>query len=334
MTLRGAISVPRGVEVCLYDGLMGNTQTHASQELTPPAQLRENMLAYFEVDDLESLCFDLGVDYSGLPGDGKAAKVVALLEYFGRTGRVPQLLDRCIQLRPNVDWSVIRAAAVATPSLFRPITPTEDSAGTSKSFLNLPPDKALRIGIVLGAMFVLVLLCGFSGGILASNFVSITLKPVPVQPSAGVQAAGEIAALSSMQPGESTSLDYDNVKATSLADRLLVQPDSPLSEVHMQFLQSGDIGLNIRLKALGNRRVVLGLGVQAQNGKLVVTPQAVALNVLEIPGSTFGWIAVPTSVVGPFITWLQGLLDQAAQYYWFQSIHITQDHMTLQIRKR
>jgi hypothetical protein len=313
---------------------MGNPQTLSSQGLTPPAQLRENMLAYFEVEDLESLCFDLGVDYSALPGDGKAAKVVAMLEYFGRTGRVSQMIDRCAQLRPNVDWSTLRAAAISTPALFRPVSPEESSTSTGKSFLNLPPDRALRLGMIAGALLVLVLLCGFSGGVLASNFVSITLKPVPVSPTAGSAAVSEISALPMMESGETVQLAYDDVKATSLADNLLVQPDSPVSEVHMQFLESGDIGLNVRLKALGNRRVVLGLDVRAENGRLIVTPKSVSLNVLEVPGSTFGWVAVPTSLVNPFISWLQSQLDQAAQTYWFQSIHIARDHMTVVLRKR
>ena len=313
---------------------MGNPQTLSSQGLTLPAQLRENVLAYFEVEDLESLCFDLGVDYSALPGDGKAAKVVAMLEYFGRTGRVSQMIDRCAQLRPNVDWSTLRAAAISTPALFRPVAPEEPSTSTGKSFLNLPPDRALRIGMIAGALLVLVLLCGFSGGVLASNFVSVTLKPVPVSPTAGSAAVGEISALPMMESGETVQLAYDDVKATSLADNLLVRPDSPVSEVHMQFLESGDIGLNVRLKALGNRRVVLGLDVRAENGRLIVTPKAVSLNVLEVPGSTFGWVAMPTSLVNPFISWLQSQLDQAAQTYWFQSIHIARNHMTVVLHKR
>jgi hypothetical protein len=299
-----------------------------------PAQLRENVLNYFEVEDLESLCFDLGVDYSGLPGDGKAAKVVAMLEYFGRSGRVGELIERCAKLRPNVAWDALRAAASANPALFRPLTPEEPALSTGKSFLNLPPDKALRIGILLGAILVIVLLCGFSGGILASNFVSITLKPVPVSPDEGAAAVGEIAALATLESGESVRLSYDDVKATSLADDLLVQPDSPVSEVHTQFLQGGDVGLNVRLKSLGNRRMVLGLDVRAENGRMILTPKAVAVNVLEVPGSTFGWVPVPVSVVTPAISWLQGKLDQAAQDYWFQSIQISRDHMSLVLRKR
>jgi hypothetical protein len=137
-----------------------------------------------------------------------------------------------------------------------------------------------------------------------------------------------------METGQSVQLSYDDVKATSLADKLLVRPDSPVSEVHIQFLESGDIGMNLRLKALGNRRVVLGLDVQAENGRLIVTPKAVSLNVLEVPGSTFGWIAMPTSLVNPFISWLQAQLDQVAQTYWFQSIRIARDDMTLVLRKR
>jgi hypothetical protein len=43
---------------------------------------------------------------------------------------------------------------------------------------------------------------------------------------------------------------------------------------------------------------------------------------------------MPTSLVNPFISWLQAQLDQVAQTYWFQSIRIARDDMTLVLRKR
>src|SRR5689334_10980588 len=106
------------------------------------AQLRENLVTYFEVSDLESLCFDLGVDYDGLPGDGQAARVVALIEYFARSGRIVELIDRCAQLRPNVSWAGLRAVAVTTPAAFLPVIPAVVATGQGSSqVLNLPADR-------------------------------------------------------------------------------------------------------------------------------------------------------------------------------------------------
>ena len=313
---------------------MGNPQPTASNGSTLAGQLRENVLTYFEVDDLESLCFDLGLDYSGLPGDGKAAKVVAMLEYFGRNGRIADLINRCAQSRPNVSWDALRAAAAANPALFNPVTPDEGTTTGGKNILNLPPDRALKYGIAVGALVVLLLVCGFSGGILANNFVSITLKPVPSSPTAGAAALSELAALQGLAPSRPVQLSYDNIKATSLADDLLVVPDSPISEIHVQFLASGDVALNMRIKVLGNRRVVVGTGVRAENGRLVLAPKSVVLNVIEIQGSTFGWLPVPTSFLSSLFTWAQEQLDLAAQTYWFQSIHISEDRMDVVLRRR
>ena len=294
-------------------------------------QLRQALLTYFDVSDLESLCFDLGVDYDALPGEGKAARVVELIEYCARTGRVVELIDHCAGMRPNVGWAEIRSAAISTPGLFQSVAPLRPTDGQGQ-LLNLPPDRALKIGIAIGILAVLLLLCGFSGGLLASRFVAITLSPIPVNEIVGARAAAELQAFQAVPAGSLVQITYDNVKATSLADRLLVSNSSPISEIHIQFLEDGDIGLNVRLRALGNRRVVIGLGVSTQNGRLVLRPIAVALNVLELEGSTFGWVYVPTSLVNPFIEWLQKQLDAAG--LWFERVSVAPDHLEVVVRKR
>jgi hypothetical protein len=39
------------------------------------AMLRHNVTGYFNDGELRNLCFDLGVDYESLPGQGKEGKV-------------------------------------------------------------------------------------------------------------------------------------------------------------------------------------------------------------------------------------------------------------------
>ena len=81
-------------------------------------QLRENLVEYFSQEELRSLCFDLGVDWDRLRGEEKAGKVTALLTSLDNTGRVPELIERCSKLRPNVAWQEILRAAEA-PSPFK-----------------------------------------------------------------------------------------------------------------------------------------------------------------------------------------------------------------------
>lgn len=313
---------------------MGNPQSAVGRPQSPAALLRESLVDYFEVEDLESLCFDLGLDYDGLPGDGKRGKVVELIEYFGRTGRIVELIDHCAQLRPNLAWGNLREAAVSDPAQFRPLTPVSTTATPGAQILNLPADRALKIGVAVGALAILLLLCGFSGGLLAGRFVSVTLNPVPVIPQVGEQAASELASLQLLRPGDEKALTYNNVRATSLAHVLLVSPESPVSEIHVQFLDGGDVALNLRLRALGNRRVVIGLGLVTINGRLVLRPRTAALDLLNLGGTTFGWVPIPLNVVSYFTDYLQRQIDLASRQFRFVRANVDDNHLDLVLRKR
>jgi hypothetical protein len=79
---------------------------------------------------------------------------------------------------------------------------------------------------------------------------------------------------------------------------------------------------------------VVGLAAHAVNGRLVLEPRGAALDVLGLENTTFGWIAIPTAFVSPFVDWLQHQLDQAAQVVWFDSIRIGGDRMILRLHLR
>jgi hypothetical protein len=66
-------------------------------------QLRRVLVRQFDVSDLHTLCFDMNVDYEGLPGDGKGAKVRELLAFLERRGRIGELIGTIRQVRPDVD---------------------------------------------------------------------------------------------------------------------------------------------------------------------------------------------------------------------------------------
>jgi nucleoside phosphorylase len=70
------------------------------------AQLLENVGLYFDLEELRTLCFDLGVDYDSLRGEGKGAKARELLALFDRSGRIPELIEACAKRRPNVAWNI------------------------------------------------------------------------------------------------------------------------------------------------------------------------------------------------------------------------------------
>jgi len=67
-------------------------------------QLRQMLVTRFSVDELKTLCFDLGLEYDALPGEGKEGKARELVAWFDRRNRLPELEDKSKQLRPDIAW--------------------------------------------------------------------------------------------------------------------------------------------------------------------------------------------------------------------------------------
>jgi hypothetical protein len=67
-------------------------------------ELRRILTARFSDGELRTLCFDLGIDYDALPGEGKADKARELVAYFKRRGRIPELIDMGKRVRPDISW--------------------------------------------------------------------------------------------------------------------------------------------------------------------------------------------------------------------------------------
>jgi hypothetical protein len=63
--------------------------------------LRHILTEYFSAGELKTLCFDLGVDYEILPGEGKTNKAMELVAYFERRDHLGELIAACRQRRPN-----------------------------------------------------------------------------------------------------------------------------------------------------------------------------------------------------------------------------------------
>lgn len=86
----------------------------AEPDLGPVWQQREKQEAYelarkiaehFSLNELEDLCYALGVKYEELPGEKtRSAKSRELVEYMTRHGRFPELRERLQQERPRVQW--------------------------------------------------------------------------------------------------------------------------------------------------------------------------------------------------------------------------------------
>ena len=67
-------------------------------------RLREGLVKCFNEGELQSLCFDMQVDYDSLPGQGKENKARELVSYLQRRGRLSELVETCSKIRPHFPW--------------------------------------------------------------------------------------------------------------------------------------------------------------------------------------------------------------------------------------
>lgn len=72
-------------------------------------ELRQLLTERFSDEELHTLCFDLGIAYDDLPGQGRAAKVRELLDYLDRHARFSQLAEIGPRVRPDIVWTSILA---------------------------------------------------------------------------------------------------------------------------------------------------------------------------------------------------------------------------------
>ena len=67
--------------------------------VTDPATLRRTLDEKFDQEEIQDLCFDLGIDFENLPGEGKKAREV--VAYCQRRDRLKELSASITRLRPR-----------------------------------------------------------------------------------------------------------------------------------------------------------------------------------------------------------------------------------------
>jgi tetratricopeptide (TPR) repeat protein len=68
------------------------------------SHLRRTLVESLSEGELRDLCFDLGVEYADLPGEGRADKARELVRHLDRRDRISQLIEVGKRLRPDVLW--------------------------------------------------------------------------------------------------------------------------------------------------------------------------------------------------------------------------------------
>ncbi len=318
-----------------------------------PARLRQLMSNAFSLSDIKTLCFDLGVDFETLNGEDKSEKIVSLIQHCSRVEMVPALVEACRKNRPGSIWSDM-AAAAGQPGEFvfdMALDHPSPAPVAPKSWLNLPADRAAKVGFASGILALLLVFCGFSGGLLARDLVDITIKPV--QPnraalavtqfhigaasftpaSTGRTFAQVLAALASgaLSPGTLVETRLDNVQATTFLDDLIANtPNAPVHDVHARFLASGEGLLNF---SRGSLRYVVAYTASSDGKNVFITPTRAVIQIGNGDG-LFGWLRVPAAVAQPFTNWVERQLNDASSRLLVRALAIQENALVLRLETR
>jgi hypothetical protein len=73
------------------------------------SNLHQGMVKSYNLEELRTLCMQLGVDYDDLGGDGKDGKIRELISYLNRRGQLSKLIEQCKTNRPDYQWPSIES---------------------------------------------------------------------------------------------------------------------------------------------------------------------------------------------------------------------------------
>jgi hypothetical protein len=112
-------------------------------------ELRRILTTRFSDGELRTLCFDLGIDYAALPGEGKADKARELVAYFERRDRILELIDIGKRVRPDISWNDLPEDTLEP----RPEQSRRDRDAAQTVLFKVP--SLLAVSVFLMAMAVL-----------------------------------------------------------------------------------------------------------------------------------------------------------------------------------
>lgn len=106
-------------------------------------RLRRRLAAHFSLDELRTLCFDLGIAHENLPDtlDGMARELVRFCE---RHGRISELMEVLNQLRPGISFNARDTTEEVSGELVQVVIAIQDY-GT----LDIPSSSCPRVTVIV-----------------------------------------------------------------------------------------------------------------------------------------------------------------------------------------
>jgi hypothetical protein len=122
-----------------------------------PIELRQRLIACFNLGELRTICADLGIDYDDLPGEGRADKARELVSYLERRGHIPQLVKIVAELRPNVPWEEMLEVTTQTSHVLRGTQPEQGPIRTEIAIVIRVVTPIVAVAVILAGYWQLVL---------------------------------------------------------------------------------------------------------------------------------------------------------------------------------
>jgi hypothetical protein len=82
-----------------------------------PIELAKSIVMGFDLEELKTLCFQVGVPFDDLRGEGLEGKARELVEFCDRRNMLDALAVVCYDLRPTLFWDQTVEDNVSTPRL-------------------------------------------------------------------------------------------------------------------------------------------------------------------------------------------------------------------------
>lgn len=220
-------------------------------------RLRRAIVEYFDEDELETICFDLRVDFDELEGENKTQKTISLITLLARLERIDQLIMVCSEMRPNVPWTELRTAAQSNPLIVeenlvkakdsQPLTAKPPKPG--QAFINKTQPTNLRLILILATVAVVVLGIFVALGLVIQAALSMITDPVftreieqPTETSPNPAAADGAAATPTILASTAVLLSEDFESSPTQAWRSV----SGFSNPAVARLADGNHALQIR----------------------------------------------------------------------------------------
>ena len=166
-----------------------------------------------------------------------------------------------------------------------------------------------RLMVTVGMLVFVTAACFFSGGAALGGAAIAALNKPDTSANAGLAAefADILATLQNLQPGEATTVQFTEAQISAYFNQI-VAPTLPLDITAGKVRLLGDSQLVVGGRAgdLGNVNFAATFNRQDDPGA-PLRLSAAAVQALDLGGSPFGWVAIPTTPLQPLATGLNDL---------------------------